>query len=264
MTIDYHVGFHPGAPAEKPAAGRGTTSTESWRYAGVPRSRALIAIALVLSASVHAAIFFGFRRSTHAAPAKPKEELLIRLTPMPEVQELEQPETVARTDEPAPDIATLVPMQQDLPQLPQPADFVQQINFATLLEQPDFSQVSVYAIPENIRAAGSNLAEKIGKIFNPEELDRVPTAIFQPAPVYPHSLRREGLTATVLIEFVVDVDGRLLAPVVAESTHSGFNDAAVVGVARWKFRPGVRDGRKVNTRMRVPIVFTVSEPEPPS
>jgi protein TonB len=151
-------------------------------------------------------------------------------------------------------------MQQDLPQAPQVSDFVQPINFASLLDQPDFSQLKVYAVPENIRAAGAGLAQKIGKIFNLEDLDRVPEPLFQPAPIYPHAMRREGAMAKVIVEFIVDEHGVVLSPIVFETSHHGFDDAALAGVARWKFRPGIHHGRKVNTRMRVPIVFTFSEP----
>jgi periplasmic protein TonB len=70
-------------------------------------------------------------------------------------------------------------------------------------------------------------------------------------------MRREGLSATVVVEFIVDADGRVLEPAVTETTHTAFNDAAVAGVARWKFRAGQRGGRKVNVRMRVPIQFRV-------
>jgi protein TonB len=70
-------------------------------------------------------------------------------------------------------------------------------------------------------------------------------------------MRREAESATVAVEFIVDVNGRVLDPVVSESTNSGFNDAALAGVSRWKFRAGVKAGRKVNTRMRVPIVFKI-------
>lgn len=43
-------------------------------------------------------------------------------------------------------------------------------------------------------------------------------------------------------------------------SRKGFNEAAVQGVAKWKFRAGVRGGRKVNTQMRVPIVFRFDDP----
>jgi len=30
-------------------------------------------------------------------------------------------------------------------------------------------------------------------------------------------------------------------------------------VSRWQFRPGMKAGKKVNTRMRVPLIFRVIE-----
>ena len=38
-------------------------------------------------------------------------------------------------------------------------------------------------------------------------------------------------------------------------------EAAVTGVGRWKFRPGQKNGRPVNTRMRVPILFRLANTE---
>jgi protein TonB len=146
-------------------------------------------------------------------------------------------------------------MQADVPQLARPTDFVQQLNFASLLEQPDFSKLSIYVVPENIQSSGRNLAEQFGRIFNLNDLDRVPEPVLQPAPAFPVALRREVDTARVVVEFIVDVHGQVLHPVVIESTHVGFEDPALRGVGRWKFRAGVKAGRKVNTRMRVPILF---------
>jgi protein TonB len=50
-----------------------------------------------------------------------------------------------------------------------------------------------------------------------------------------------------------------VAPLVTDSSHHGFDDAAMVGVSKWKFRPGMKAGRKVNTRVRQMITFTVGD-----
>jgi protein TonB len=150
-------------------------------------------------------------------------------------------------------------MQADVPQLVKPSDFVQQLNFASLIEPPDFSKMNIYAVPEHIRSSGSKLAEQFGKIFNLSDLDRVPEPVLQPAPIFPVAMRRDALSARVAVEFIVDVNGRVLDPVVIESSHHGFDDAALAGVSRWKFRAGIKSGRKVNTRMRVPIVFKIDD-----
>jgi len=63
----------------------------------------------------------------------------------------------------------------------------------------------------------------------------------------------------VRVEFIVDTAGYVVNPVIIDSTHPGFNGPALEGVRKWKFRPGMKAGRKVNTRMQVPIVFRVVE-----
>lgn len=230
----------------------------SWRYDCRERSRYLLAAALLVSAGLHAALFFGIAKHRPGPAARPMEENLIALIPMPQIKDLEEPEPASTDDATPPlDLAMPVPMQADLPQLPRPNDFVQALNFASLLEQPDFSKLQVYVIPERMRAGSGKIAEGIGKIFNIADLDRIPEPILQGAPVYPVSMRREAVTANVRVEFIVNAEGRVLDAVVIDSTHHAFDDAAVAGVMKWKFRPGMKGGRKVNTRMAVPIVFKV-------
>lgn len=230
----------------------------SWRYEGSGRSRWGQVAGILISVLLHLALFFGDRLLPESVEvAKAMEEApVIRLT-IPEAKLLEEPELVAEGDGTEPlDLALPVPMQSDLPQIPRPSDFVQRLNFASLLEAPDLSQSNISIIPEQYTRA-VRIAERIGKIFNLEDLDRPPAPILQPAPTYPFALRREGINAMVVVDFIVDVEGRVLETVVFDSSHTGFNDAAVAGVARWKFRPGYKDGRKVNVRMRVPIIFKI-------
>lgn len=172
----------------------------------------------------------------------------------PKMEELEEPETVT-SDEPTPpdDLGIQVPMQADTPQLPQPSDFVQQLDFASLNPQPDIDRPKLLTIPGHINRG--KVGEGIGKIFDMKDLDRQPVPIFQPAPAAPQSLINEGLHGTVQVEFVVLVDGTVSQLYTRDSTDHRFDDAAVRGVGRWKFKPGMKNGRKVNTRMMVPIVF---------
>ena len=148
-------------------------------------------------------------------------------------------------------------MQADLPSMPQPTDFVQQIDFASLVEKPDLAQAKLLSIPEGDRR--SRAMEGLGKVFNLADLDRIPEALFQPPPVFPAALKHDVSSASVTVEFVVDTNGVVVNAYVTDTSHVGFNVAATTGVSRWKFRPGMRGGRKVNTRMRVPINFKLIE-----
>jgi periplasmic protein TonB len=232
----------------------------SWRYHRAKTCRPILITAAVVSAALHAALLFG----SLLIPKKPvvvarqEDAPLIRLV-IPDLKDLEEPETTVSEDAPPlEELAVPVPMQADVPSLPTPSDFVQPLNFASLLEPPDFSHSTLTVIPENI-IRGTRLAERTGKIFNLDELDRHPEPVLQPAPIYPVAMRREGLSAIVTLQFVVDPDGRVLDPVVIESSNFEFNNAAMAGVTRWRFRAGLRSGRKVNVRMQVRIQFSVAD-----
>ena len=244
------AGFHPGA------------ASGAWRYAAPRPPRTLLAAAVLISAGLHAAAILGFHRRAAPKRAAVAEDLIQLTLTLPELKDLEEPEPVVPSDDkPPPDPGTLVPMQQDVPTIAAPTDFVQTIDFQSLLAPPDYSQAKVFTIPEHIARGGAKIGEGL-VVFNLADLDRPPQPLVQPAPVFPHQLKREIEHAVVKVEFIVDPDGRVLNPVAVESTHPGFNDAAALGVAKWRFRAGIKHGRKVNTRMQVPIIFELVDAEP--
>lgn len=96
-------------------------------------------------------------------------------------------------------------------------------------------------------------------VFEPAELDRAPVVLSQPLPQYPPALRRTAATGAVLLSFVVDAEGTVRSPRVVESSRPEFCAPALQAVARWKFRPGRKDGRRVATRVEVPIAFALPD-----
>lgn len=254
-----------GTADKSPPATRVAARTDhvgSWRYAATRTPRLVLVLAALISVGFHAGILFGIRPEKKPPIVAKKDTTQMLLLTMPDLKELEEPEPLP-TDEPQnpTDMATLVPMQADLPQIPRPSDFVQQVNFTSLIEKPDFSKMNVTVIPGTFRG-GRALAESIGKIFSLADLDRHPEPVLQQAPLYPLGLKREGVSGVVRVQFVVDTEGRVVDAQAVESTHSGFEEAAVNAVLKWRFRPGYRNHRKVNTRMAVPIVFELEEAKP--
>lgn len=266
MTTDYSVAAVAEAPSMRfrsppPTSTGAAAPSSAVHYSGRRNSRSVIIAALVISASAHAGLLLGIGPPRKKVVVAAHDDAAIIRLAIPDIKELEEPEPVPNPgDVPPPDLGILIPMQADLPQLPQPNDFVQQLNFASLLEQPDFSKMKIYAVPEHIRTSGSNLAGQFGKIFNIDDLDRIPEPVLQPAPVFPVAMRREAQSAKVIVEFIVDTTGKVLDPVIIDTSHHGFDDAAMSGVSRWKFKAGLRAGKKVNTRMRVPIIFKLLDP----
>jgi protein TonB len=74
---------------------------------------------------------------------------------------------------------------------------------------------------------------------------------------YPPEALRRGLSGQVVVQFVVDEQGRVLDPVVVKSTAAAFNDEArrlAWLMPRWE--PGRERGQPVRVRCTLPIGFT--------
>lgn len=88
-----------------------------------------------------------------------------------------------------------------------------------------------------------------------------PVARFQAAPSYPFELRKARVSGEALVEFIVTANGTVRDPRVVKATHAEFGDAAVAAVHKWQFHPGMLNGKPVDTKMIVPLVFDL-DPQP--
>ncbi|MCX6954756.1 MAG: TonB family protein [Verrucomicrobia bacterium] len=89
--------------------------------------------------------------------------------------------------------------------------------------------------------------------------DSMPVVVKIVRPIYPRALRLTHTTGEVLVDFVVDVTGRVRNPFVVRSAHEAFSDHALVAVRQWVFVPGIKDGHLAAYHMQVPVVFEFSE-----
>jgi TonB family protein len=85
---------------------------------------------------------------------------------------------------------------------------------------------------------------------------------FTPSPVIPESVRTAHIRAEALIEFIVDHAGHAQLPRIISSTNPDFGWAAATAVGRWQFTAPSLNGKAVDLRVRVPVVYSV--PNPPS
>ena len=78
-----------------------------------------------------------------------------------------------------------------------------------------------------------------------------------PAPAYPREALRRRIEGTVLLQVLVDVDGRPLDVLVQQSSgNRQLDEAARLQVLkRWTFRPAMRDGVAIQAMGLVPVEF---------
>lgn len=232
-----------------------TSHVGDWHYHGLPRPSRWSWLAILVSMTVHLGIFWGgLARPVRRATVVVKDSPVIQMEmpPLPEEEEEEPVEELDAPDE-APGID--VPRLMDLPSQVAITDFVQPLQ-VNLTPQVNMDGTKLTNIPTKIAPAGQR-GSGIKNLFDISQLDRRPEAIAQPEPQFPHQFKTTVEQAEVVVEFIVDTKGITRDVRAISSTHQGFELAAVEGVLRWRFRPGMKDGRKVNTRTIVPIRFKI-------
>ena len=95
------------------------------------------------------------------------------------------------------------------------------------------------------------------RVFDPVQLDQRPVPASRLSPNYPAEMRRRRISGEVLVDFIVDADGRVHHAVAVKSSRSEFERAAVEAVSAWRFKPGTKTGRAVSTHLQLPIFFTL-------
>jgi protein TonB len=84
-----------------------------------------------------------------------------------------------------------------------------------------------------------------------------------PQPRYPDSARREGKEGRVLLRVLVDEEGRTKAiEVNTSSGHDMLDQAATEALKKWRFVPARAGGKPVETWVKVPIEFQLSNAKP--
>lgn len=91
--------------------------------------------------------------------------------------------------------------------------------------------------------------------FSLSDIDEKPKVLVQVKPNYPSELQRQKIDGKVIVAFTVDRDGKVIQPRAEEASHPSFAQAALDAVRQWRFEPGTRDGKKVATKLRIPIAF---------
>lgn len=79
-------------------------------------------------------------------------------------------------------------------------------------------------------------------------------------PVYPQEALAEGIRGIVILDLVIDTEGRVVETTVIRSIP-GLDAAALAAVRQWRYSPVKVDGQPVSVRLTVPITFALKLPE---
>ena len=86
------------------------------------------------------------------------------------------------------------------------------------------------------------------------DYDAPPQVLEIQRPIYPREAHDERIEGTVVVEILIDSEGRVARRRVIQSAP-GLDEAALACVASWRFKPAVKGGKPVPTIAHVPIAF---------
>jgi len=94
--------------------------------------------------------------------------------------------------------------------------------------------------------------------FDAAAMDSPPMPVNKIPPVYPRALLNKNIGGRVLVAATIDANGTVTATSIRQSSgHSALDQAAIDAVSKWKFKPGVRSGRRTTATCVVPFNFEV-------
>lgn len=88
--------------------------------------------------------------------------------------------------------------------------------------------------------------------------DQMPVLLERQDPMYPLEALQQGKSGLARVEFIVEADGSVSHPNVVSATRADFGIAASACVKKWKFKPGVKNGKTVRTQMQQSFSFEPS------
>ncbi len=76
---------------------------------------------------------------------------------------------------------------------------------------------------------------------------------------YPVIAKRAGIEGRVILQFIVDEQGRVTEPKVVRGIGGGCDEEALRALQTARFRPGTQRGKPVKVKMSLPMTFRLSQ-----
>lgn len=211
-----------------------------------PSSGAGLSAAIAIGAGL-AGLLFCILPFSHLVN-KPSATLELRKTGSIETPPPNEDETPPPTEE--------IEKPPDAPPPPQLADAPQQIPITADLEIAAGSGGALAGFGE-IRALTA-VETTQQDAFDVSELEKRPEAVAQVPPQYPAELRKAKIEGVVTVAFVLNEEGRVEEPRIETSSRVEFEKPALDAIKKWRFRPGMKEGKPVRSFVRIPIRFRVA------
>ncbi len=97
------------------------------------------------------------------------------------------------------------------------------------------------------------------QVFSSDEVDQPATLVRRVKPRFPQQAKNLAVSGDVVVEFIVDVDGRVSQLLNIRAPHPSFKAEVREAIAQWKFKPARNQGVPVKQKVQIVIGFNLQD-----
>jgi TonB family protein len=86
---------------------------------------------------------------------------------------------------------------------------------------------------------------------------RAPRARYTPEPSFSEAAKKAGLQGSVLLDSVIDQNGRVARSNIVRPLGLGLDEQAIATVKTWRFKPATKDGHPVAVEINIEVQFNL-------
>jgi len=168
------------------------------------------------------------------------EQMIIQIEDIPETRQERRPPPPPRP------VVPIASQSEDIP------------DDATIMEtELDFGLDDLPPPPPLTELGGIDLEEEEEEIVEIWRVEKQPEPINNPAPEYPAIARKAGITGQVVVEVLVNKQGKVEA---IGKVHGNevFHESAKKAAAQWTFTPAIQNDKPVKVWVSLPFRFQLN------
>jgi periplasmic protein TonB len=93
----------------------------------------------------------------------------------------------------------------------------------------------------------------------PNAFDVAPEPIKMDRPEFPPKFKNKSAKEEIMVGFFVETDGSVKEASITSSSDSRLDRSALSAVKKWRFKPALKDGRPVRSKLTVPVIYMWNE-----
>jgi TonB family protein len=88
--------------------------------------------------------------------------------------------------------------------------------------------------------------------------EKPPEPVFKAFPEYPDVAKRTGLEGTVIVQVLLNKEGKVKKALVAKTNNEIFSEASLEAAQKWVFTPALMQGKPVTVWITIPFRFRLT------